>query len=78
MAEWFEAMYAIKERYEKVKKEGETYTRDMLQHAINYNIKIANAHELKRFSIGVEATKVVFDHFKLPRYKKQNYSINII
>lgn len=66
-------------RYMQAKKNNETYTRDALYSMFDFAKKIELAMpSSKAFCIGVEATRLVFEAFAIPRYKRQNYSITII
>jgi len=73
--EFDNAIEFLKSRWRKSTKNTETYTRDALNHVFNWTIP--NHGKDRRICLGVVATKLIFEHYKLPRYKKQNYVIDI-
>lgn len=57
-------------------KKVDTYTRDALSHVFNWTLK--HYGQADRLCLGVRATELIFKHYALPRYKRQNYVIQII
>ncbi len=79
--EWETAKAMLRKAYTRAKRLNDTYTRDALSHTLTYTITHlpdVKPYDTRRsFCIGVTATELLFQHFKLPHYKKQNYQIII-
>lgn len=66
-SEWRKVLEYLK----RAKYTSNTYHRDGLKHFWSW---VYPKHKkLKRLCIGVSNTELVFKHFKLPNYKRQNY-----
>lgn len=64
--EFLQAEKYLQKRYEQAKRDRDTYIRDSLAYT-----KLLP--ENKKVVMGITATKLIFEKFKLPRYKEQNY-----
>ena len=73
--EFENAIAFLKKRYGIAKRYCHTYVRDSLAHVFTWTLK--HYPQNGRISLGVCATELLFKHFDLPRYKKQNYVIII-
>lgn len=73
--EWNRVVKYLGGQYKKAVKNSDTYIRDGLGHALSWNIPKHSGE--KSFCIGVTATELIFKHYNLPRYKRQNYQIII-
>lgn len=54
----------------------DTYTRDALNHVFSWTLP--HYQHKRRMCLGIRATELIFKHYGLPRYKMQNYVIQII
>lgn len=77
--EWKTVKAWLVARYQHAIDNNETYQRDSLIHTVNWSVPKGDRAIEKNepFCIGVEATRLMFEAFGLPNYKKQNYSITI-
>lgn len=73
--EWLCALAYLKKCYTKAKAQCDTYIRDSLSHVFNYTLP--NTVSDAPVCVGVCATELLFKHYGLERYKKQNYQIVI-
>jgi hypothetical protein len=72
--EWTEAYKWLKQIYFTAIKQIDTYKRDSLSHLFTGNFD----NSQKLFSIGVEATRLIANKYKLDRYRAINYGIHIL
>lgn len=66
--EYGQAEKMLTREYKKAIKNIDTYTRDNLHY-----VRFIDDNGL--VNMGVTATRLIFKHFKLPRYKDQNYMV---
>lgn len=83
--EFTDVIFFLEDEYKKAKRLTSTYIRDGLSHVFNYTLPAyAKRKKENRYPqhnncvcLGVTATEIIFKHWNLPRYKKQNYVIII-
>ena len=73
--EWCEIVKYLHRVYSRATTSGNTYTRDALSHVFDWTLK--NHAQDEYVCIGVEATRLMFKRFNLPRYKHQNYRLHL-
>ena len=73
--EYHKVLEYLRKAYTNAKAKNNTYIRDGLSHVFNWTL--VKRLNLKRICLGVTATELIFKHYKLPRYKRQNYVIEI-
>ena len=66
----------LRRKYTVAKRYSHTYIRDSLSLLFGWE-NVRYPVEEHRICLGVCATKLIFDEYKLPGYKKQNYMIQI-
>lgn len=78
--EWKAVKAWLKVRYQHAIDNSESYQMERLINTINYNVPIGDRaiKQNELFCLGAEATRLMFQAFGLPRYKRQNYSIKVI
>lgn len=75
--EWKTVKAWLWERYKVARDNDQTYQRDSLHNVVEWDFMRNDQKINEPFCIGVEATRLMFEAFGLPHYKKQNYSITI-